>query len=50
MVKKNIQSAEPNITELGNGWLTSNKLDYKFEQAPLNEDIRKVIDDFFSNE
>ena len=50
MAKKNIQSVEPNITEQGNGWLKFYKSDYKFEQEPLNEDIRKVLDDYFSNE
>lgn len=34
-----------------NGWLKSSyKSGYKFEQKPLNEDTRKVLDDYFSNE
>lgn len=49
MAKKNIQPVEPNITELGNGWLKSYKLDYKFEQEPLNEEIPKAFGDYFSN-
>ncbi len=28
---KNIQSVEPNIADLVNGWLKSYKLDYKLE-------------------
>ncbi|MDO4368361.1 MAG: hypothetical protein Q4C26_06690 [Bacteroidales bacterium] len=51
MAKKNIKLVVPNITELVNGWLKSSyKSDYKFEQKPLNEDTRKVLDDYFSNE
>ena len=50
MAKKKIQSVEPNITELVNGCLKSYKSGYKFEQKPLNEDTRKVLDDYFSNE
>lgn len=36
MAKKNIQSIEPNIADLANGWLKSYKLDYKLEQEDLN--------------
>ncbi|WP_289705908.1 hypothetical protein [Bacteroides acidifaciens] len=51
MAKKNIKFVVPNITELDNGWLKSSyKSSYKFEQKPLNEDTRKVLDDNFSNE
>ena len=39
MAKKNIQSVEPNIADLANGWLKSYKLDYKLEQESLNEEI-----------
>lgn len=35
MAKKNIQSVEPNIADLANGWLKSYKLDYKLEQESL---------------
>lgn len=38
MAKKNIQSVEPNISELGNGWLKTYKLNYKLEQESLNKD------------
>lgn len=33
---KNIQSVEPNIADLANGWLKSFKLHYKLEQETLN--------------
>lgn len=48
MAKKNIQSVEPNIADLANGWLKSYKLDYKLEQEPLNEEIDKALEDYFS--
>ena len=50
MAKKNIKSVVPNVTKLVNGWFKSYKSGYKFEQEPLNEDTRKVLDDYFSNE
>lgn len=43
-----IQSVEPNITELGNGWLKSYKLDYKLEQENLNTEIDKALNNYFS--
>ena len=48
MAKKNIQSVEPNIADLANGWLKSYKLDYKLEQESLNEEIDKALEDYFS--
>ena len=45
MAKKNIQSVEPNIVDLANGWLKSYKLDYKLEQESLNEEIEKALED-----
>jgi len=38
-----IQSIEPNIADLGNGWLKSYGLDYKLEQASLNSEIDKAL-------
>ncbi len=46
--KKTIQSVEPNIADLVNGWLKSYKLDYKLEQESLNTEIDKALDDYFS--
>lgn len=49
MAKKNIQSVEPNIADLANGWLKSYKLDYKLEQESLNSDeIDKALTDYFT--
>ncbi len=44
----NKQSIEPNIAEIGNGWLKSYNLDYKLEQNPLNSEIDKALNDYFS--
>lgn len=45
---KMAQSIEPNIAELGNGWLRAYKLDYKLEQDPLNTEIDKALSDYFT--
>ncbi|MBV5279260.1 MAG: VRR-NUC domain-containing protein, partial [Campylobacteraceae bacterium] len=42
------QSIEPNIADLANGWLKSYELDYKLEQNPLNTEIDKALNDYFS--
>ena len=38
-----IQSVEPNIADLANGWLKSHKLNYKLEQEFLNAEIAVPI-------
>lgn len=48
MAKKSIQSVEPNIADLANGWLKSYKLDYKLEQESLNPEIDKALSDYFT--
>ena len=50
MANKNItiQSVEPNIADLVNGWLKSYKLDYKLEQESLNTEIDQALDDYYS--
>jgi len=48
MAKNTIQSVEPNIADLANGWLKSYKLDYKLEQESLNTEIDKALNDYFS--
>ena len=48
MAKKNIQSIEPNIVDLANGWLKSYNLDYKLEQETLNTEIDKALYNYFS--
>lgn len=42
------QSIEPNIAEIGNGWLKSYKLPYKLEQESLNAEIDKALIDYFT--
>ena len=46
--KKSPKSIEPNIADLANGWLKSYKLDYRLEQASLNTEIDKALDDYYS--
>ena len=48
MAKNTIQSIEPNIADLVNGWLKSYKVDYKLEQEPLNTEIDQALNDYFS--
>lgn len=43
-----IQSVEPNIADLANGWLKSYKLDYKLEQESLNSEIDQALNDYYS--
>lgn len=46
--KKTVQSVEPNIADLANGWLKDGKLDYKLEQESLNTEIDKALNDYYS--
>lgn len=48
MTKKTIQSIEPNIADLVNGWLKSYKLNYKLEQESLNSEIDKALQDYYT--
>lgn len=43
-----IQSVEPNVADLANGWMRSYKLDYKLEQESLNTEIDQALDEYFS--
>lgn len=43
-----IQSVEPNVADLANGWMQSYKLDYKLEQESLNTEIDRALDEYFS--
>tara|TARA_R110001599_G_scaffold130133_5_gene305064 strand:+ start:430 stop:3006 length:2577 start_codon:yes stop_codon:yes gene_type:complete len=43
-----VQSVEPNIADLANGWLKSYKLPYKLEQESLNNEIDKALENYFS--
>lgn len=46
--KATVQSVEPNIANLVNGWLKSYKVDYKLEQESLNTEIDQALNDYFS--
>jgi len=46
--KNTIQSVEPNIADLANGWLKSYKLNYKLEQEFVNAEIDKALSDYFT--
>lgn len=48
MKKKTVQSIEPNIADLANGWLKSYQLNYKLEQESLNTEIDKALSDYFT--
>lgn len=48
MAKNAVQSIEPNIADLVNGWLKSYKVDYKLEQESLNTEIDQALNDYFS--
>ena len=43
-----IQSVEPNIADLANGWLKSYGLNYKLEQESLNSEIDQALNDYAS--
>lgn len=45
---KHIQSIEPMIADLVNGWLKSYKLDYKLEQETLNNEIDTALNEYYS--
>lgn len=48
MAKGTVQSMEPNIADLVNGWLRSYQVDYKLEQESLNTEIDQALNDYFS--
>ena len=45
MAKAKVQSVEPMVADLVNGWLKSYGLDYKLEQETLNSEIDKALND-----
>lgn len=47
-IKHTVQSIEPNIADLANGWLKSHELDYKLEHESLNSEIDKALSDYFT--
>lgn len=46
--KKKVQSIEPNIADMVNGWLKSYGLNYKLEQESLNEEIDQALNDYYT--
>ncbi len=47
MASKNIQSVEPQIADLVNGWLKSYNLKYFLEQESINDTIDNALDEYF---
>lgn len=45
---KGVQSVEPKIADLVNGWLKGYGLDYKLEQERLNDSIDKALNEYVS--
>ena len=43
-----VQSVEPNVADLANGWLKTYGLDYKLEQQSLNAEIDQALNDYYS--
>lgn len=43
-----VQSIEPNIADLVNGWLKDYGLDYKLEQESLSFEIDKALNEYAS--
>ena len=48
MNSNNKKSVEPDIADMVNGWLKSYGLDYKLEQASLNAEIDKALEEYHS--
>ena len=48
MAKNSIQSIEPIIADIANGWLKEYKLDYKLEQESLNTEIDAALNEYYS--
>jgi len=46
MTNKSVQSIEPQIADLVNGWLKEYKLDYKLEQDSLNSQIDNALKNY----
>ena len=46
MAKAKVQSVEPMVADLVNGWLKSYGLDYKLEQETLNSEIDKALNEY----
>ncbi|MCC9043590.1 N-6 DNA methylase [Myroides sp. M-43] len=47
-VKRTVQSIEPNIADLVNGWLKKYNLPYKLQQESINSEIDKALSEYFT--
>lgn len=45
---KKVQSVEPDVADLANGWMKKYKLDYKLEQASLNSFVDNALNEYAS--
>lgn len=48
MARTKVQSVEPMVADLVNGWLKSYGLDYKLEQETLNSEIDNALNEYAS--
>lgn len=48
MARTKVQSVEPMVADLVNGWLKSYGLDYKLEQETLNPEIDNALNEYAS--
>lgn len=48
MAKNGVQSVEPNVADLVNGWMKSYGLSYKLEQESLNAEIDRALSEYAS--
>ena len=48
MARNTQQSVEPNVADRVNAWLKSYGVDYKLEQEPLNDEIDKALNEYYS--
>ena len=48
MAKYGVQSVEPNVADLVNGWMKSYGLSYKLEQESLNAEIDRALSEYAS--
>ena len=47
-MSRNIQSVEPKIADLANGWMKNYNLDYKLEHESLNTEIDLALKDYYT--
>ena len=47
-MKQKMQSIEPSISDIGNGWLKEYGLSYKLQQESLNTEIDNALNEYVS--